>query len=214
MAKTPFKLKSGNSTPFKQMGSFPMTRSQARSLTERHMKDGKYEQMRGESRFQMHQRLRRAGKSNVEGYWKYKDDPRVYHTSSGETEFFKDPESYYAHREAKGLSKDFKTDLKTIKRGTETYLGKHLEAEKVQRAERKVAGDVFPGLGKEVKKRVKKVKEEVTTPIIDTPSIIETEEKEGKTTFPEAFKIARKAQGAGGTFEWEGKTFTTDYADE
>ena len=61
MAKSPFKLKSGNGTPFKQMGSAPMTRNQARSLSQRHMKGGAYTTMPGESRFQMHKRLRRAG---------------------------------------------------------------------------------------------------------------------------------------------------------
>jgi|TARA_R100001530_G_C4247233_1_gene136882 hypothetical protein len=61
MAKSPFKLKSGNTTPFKQMGSAPMTRNQARRLSQRHMKDGAYTTMPGESRFQMHKRLRKAG---------------------------------------------------------------------------------------------------------------------------------------------------------
>jgi len=61
MAKSPFKLKSGNTTPFKQMGSAPMTRNQARRLSQRHVKDGAYTTMPGESRFQMHKRLRKAG---------------------------------------------------------------------------------------------------------------------------------------------------------
>ena len=33
-------------------------------------------------------------------------------------------------------------------------------------------------------------------------------------TFNEAFKAARKAQGPGGTFEYKGKTYTTDRADD
>jgi hypothetical protein len=86
-----FKLKSEHNTPFKQMGSFPMTRSQARTLSQKHMKDGAYTTMPGESRFQMQQRLRRAG-------------------TMGDTV----------------------VEGKTV-RGTETYLGKHLEAEKMKR---------------------------------------------------------------------------------
>ena len=33
-------------------------------------------------------------------------------------------------------------------------------------------------------------------------------------SFKEAFKAARKAQGAGGTFTWNGKLYTTDYKEE
>tara|TARA_R110000765_G_C18898760_1_gene603817 strand:+ start:445 stop:942 length:498 start_codon:yes stop_codon:yes gene_type:complete len=35
-----------------------------------------------------------------------------------------------------------------------------------------------------------------------------------KTSFKSAFADARKAQGAGGTFSWNGKKFTTDRADD
>jgi|10_taG_2_1085330.scaffolds.fasta_scaffold08353_4 hypothetical protein len=51
-----------------------------------------------------------------EGYWKYKDSDRIYHTDKGKTEFFEDPDSYYKHRKEKGLPKDFTTDLKTVDR--------------------------------------------------------------------------------------------------
>ncbi len=33
-------------------------------------------------------------------------------------------------------------------------------------------------------------------------------------TFNEAFKAARKAKGAGATFTWNGKKYTTDYKEE
>jgi len=33
-------------------------------------------------------------------------------------------------------------------------------------------------------------------------------------SFKEAFKAARKAQGAGGTFTWNGKSYSTNYAGE
>ena len=38
--------------------------------------------------------------------------------------------------------------------------------------------------------------------------------KGNKGTFNEAFKAARKAQGPGGTFEYKGKKYTTNYANE
>jgi hypothetical protein len=38
--------------------------------------------------------------------------------------------------------------------------------------------------------------------------------KGNKGTFSEAFRAARKAQGPGGTFEYKGKKYTTDYANE
>lgn len=34
------------------------------------------------------------------------------------------------------------------------------------------------------------------------------------TSFNEAFKAARKAKGAGATFTWNGKKYTTDYKEE
>jgi len=57
-----FTLKSGNNSPFKQLGSAPMTRGQAARLSEKYG-DAR---MPGESRFQMHQRLRRASKTEAQ----------------------------------------------------------------------------------------------------------------------------------------------------
>jgi hypothetical protein len=157
MARTPFKLKSGNSAPFKQMGSFPMTRSQARTLSQKHMKDGAYTTMPGESRFQMQQRLRRAG-------------------TMGDTV----------------------VEGETV-RGTETYLGKHLEAEKIQKTERKATGkiarekfvkgakefvggitDTLSGIGKKVKKSVTDKVDEKDQEII-TEEKVESDDQTVKT---------------------------------
>ena len=69
--------------------------------------------------------------SELEGYWKFEDKDRIYHTDpQGETEFFKTPEEYFAHRKEKGFSEDFEKDLTTYKRSEKKALSKPAQAER------------------------------------------------------------------------------------
>ena len=94
-------------TPFKQMGSAPMTRNQARTLSQKHMEGGAYTTMPGESRFQMSQRLRRAGKIG--------DTDETYIGKHLEANKMKrEGEGYEGKTARKGRRKDFKEDIKGI----------------------------------------------------------------------------------------------------
>lgn len=111
-----FTLKSGNTTPFKQMGSAPMTRSQARKLSQKHMKDGAFTAMPGESKFQMHKRLRRAGQTDPTADPKTK--PETYlgkHQAAEEAK--REGEGYEGKAKRKERREKFVSDIKGLGEG-------------------------------------------------------------------------------------------------
>ena len=111
-----FKLKSGNTTPFKQMGSAPMTRSQARKLSQKHMKDGAFTAMPGESNFQMHKRLRRAGQTDPTADPKTK--PETYlgkHLAAEEAK--REGPGYEGKAQRKERREKFVSDIKGLGEG-------------------------------------------------------------------------------------------------